>query len=621
MAAQLTLDVFTPSGSYDVAAFGTLDWLVYPGNANVVRKNATNYITIAKLATGSAFTDTGYTGAASLTWSGGAPTASGSTTGGVYTGSSAILTSGTGWEISIPADTSPRTVRIFCGTYSCSLSLSATLSDGSAPAKTFVSAVPAANTGFVNYVDLTFAAGSAGQTLKVQVKIGSGANNSNVSLQAVALQGTAPAGGGLGAPQAPTVSATPGVDSATITITPGTTGGAPITGYGAKIYAADDNSLLGSATGTSSPLTVGGLPKRVSYAKGTVTNSAGYTSSESAASATFTPISSQPDPVPVRFDFPASYEILSSAVEPVSDIISVSVTPNDVTVQGGVIQQFVADVRVTNGANPAVQWSGSGGLVGLTGEFVATVSDKDQIIFVRATSVQDPRKWGEARVFVPAKVVVVPQVSSVEITPAAVTVAGRGTVQFTAKVNGPNNPSQAGTWETTLGSITAQGFVMAPAAAFMDQIGTAKFTSDLDPTQSGTALFVVEAVKTVQDFIPSAARTVRILPGRLAYAVGSHWSLSTAGPVGSKDPNAVIDVPFDWSAWLADIGRVSLSKVEFLLGGGLVKEGVVAANDGGTVLVSGGTPGTAGTITCRITTATNPSRTEDRTVVLQIQEQ
>jgi len=111
------------------------------------------------------------------------------------------------------------------------------------------------------------------------------------------------------------------------------------------------------------------------------------------------------------------------------------------------------------------------------------------------------------------------------------------------------------------------------------------------------------------------------LPGRQAFATGSHWQASSAGPVGAKDPNSTIDIPFDWSAWLADIGGAKLSQVEFFLGGGLVDEGKVPTLSGGVMFVSGGDPGTSATITCRITTATVPPRVEDRTVVLQIREQ
>lgn len=129
------------------------------------------------------------------------------------------------------------------------------------------------------------------------------------------------------------------------------------------------------------------------------------------------------------------------------------------------------------------------------------------------------------------------------------------------------------------------------------------------------------------NFVPSVSRAVRILPGRQAYDAGPFWAVGgTAGPVGNKDPNSTIDIPFDWSAWLADIGSPPISKMEFLLSPGLVSAGAVPTVVGGeviggAVMVSEGVLGTAHTVTCRITTATEPARIEDRSVVLQIRDQ
>lgn len=123
-------------------------------------------------------------------------------------------------------------------------------------------------------------------------------------------------------------------------------------------------------------------------------------------------------------------------------------------------------------------------------------------------------------------------------------------------------------------------------------------------------------------FTPSVSRTVRILAGRNAYDTGSFWTVNAAtGPVGSKDPQSTIDIPFDWTNWLADIGGASLSAVDFILSAGLVSAAGIPSAVGGTLFVSGGVVGTNYSITCRITTATTPLRIEERTVVLQVKEQ
>lgn len=124
------------------------------------------------------------------------------------------------------------------------------------------------------------------------------------------------------------------------------------------------------------------------------------------------------------------------------------------------------------------------------------------------------------------------------------------------------------------------------------------------------------------NFTPSASRSIRIRPGKVPYDVGSFWTLGgTSGPVGTKDPNSNIDISFDWTEWLADIGNVPLADVFFILGGGLESQGAISNATGGTVFVSGGALNTDCTITCRVTTDTVPVRIEDRTVVLRIRDQ
>lgn len=123
-------------------------------------------------------------------------------------------------------------------------------------------------------------------------------------------------------------------------------------------------------------------------------------------------------------------------------------------------------------------------------------------------------------------------------------------------------------------------------------------------------------------FTPSTSRTVKVLAGRSAYDVGPFWTVSgNAGPIGSKDPNSTIDIHFDWTNWLADIGGAQLSAVDFILSPGLISSAGIPTTVGGTVFVSGGSIGQNLSITCRITTATTPARIEDRTIVLQIKEQ
>lgn len=88
-------------------------------------------------------------------------------------------------------------------------------------------------------------------------------------------------------------------------------------------------------------------------------------------------------------------------------------------------------------------------------------------------------------------------------------------------------------------------------------------------------------------------------------------------PKGIKDPNAVLDYPIDFSAWLADIVDAYASHTVACTGG-LVCDS--SSEDAGviTVLLSAGTLGQTATFTVRITTAAG--RIDDRTFYLKIQE-
>jgi hypothetical protein len=123
-------------------------------------------------------------------------------------------------------------------------------------------------------------------------------------------------------------------------------------------------------------------------------------------------------------------------------------------------------------------------------------------------------------------------------------------------------------------------------------------------------------------FMPSPARTVSVsaTDATKPFIVGTFWNMSNPKtPKGRKDPGAVIDISFDWSAYLADVGD-TVTEVAFLLTGDLVQVGKwITGGTLCTVLVSGGTVGQA-SITCRITTTSLPVRIDERTVFLKIEE-
>lgn len=91
-----------------------------------------------------------------------------------------------------------------------------------------------------------------------------------------------------------------------------------------------------------------------------------------------------------------------------------------------------------------------------------------------------------------------------------------------------------------------------------------------------------------------------------------------------KDPNAVLDYPFDWAAWLTLNGGDTIASAEFIVDPSLTV--VLQASDSttATVWLSGGVKPATGSnklrVTCRITTNNTPPRTDDRSIFLRMVE-
>ena len=95
---------------------------------------------------------------------------------------------GDGMKITAPAGTAIRTLTVYVGGYNSGGTLTASLSDNSAPAY-FDSSLAKAGDSFYGYYTLTYQAASANQTLTVIWKQNSkGSGDGNVSLYAATLQ-------------------------------------------------------------------------------------------------------------------------------------------------------------------------------------------------------------------------------------------------------------------------------------------------------------------------------------------------------------------------------------------------------------------------------------------------
>lgn len=98
-------------------------------------------------------------------------------------------------------------------------------------------------------------------------------------------------------------------------------------------------------------------------------------------------------------------------------------------------------------------------------------------------------------------------------------------------------------------------------------------------------------------------------------------------PTIDKDPNAVLDYVWDWSAWLAVVGDSIASHLVIV--STLNEEGVATtltldqhSHTAGTVTawLSGGTAGEKVKVTCRITTSNTIPRIDDRSVYIKLKE-
>ncbi|RKT47461.1 PKD domain-containing protein [Thiocapsa rosea] len=180
---ELTPSLTTPTGTANLTAEGATDWTHWGiDTALSISRKAGVSSQIGTLSTvgGSAlrFNDTGGARLA-YSWNDGAPTASATTRAGLY-----ISGLNKGYELSVPADTSARTLTLYLGGYKTRGQLEVRLSDNSAPAYTV--AVEDLGTAFDRRIALTYRAASAGQQLIVRyIQVRSGGN---ITLQAATLQ-------------------------------------------------------------------------------------------------------------------------------------------------------------------------------------------------------------------------------------------------------------------------------------------------------------------------------------------------------------------------------------------------------------------------------------------------
>ena len=101
----------------------------------------------------------------------------------------------------------------------------------------------------------------------------------------------------------------------------------------------------------------------------------------------------------------------------------------------------------------------------------------------------------------------------------------------------------------------------------------------------------------------------------------SFWDITDpAKPKGIKDPNAILDYPISFAAWLTDIGDTYASHTILTSAGtgGLTCDSSSQSTGIITPILSGGVVGETAWFTIRI--VTTGGRTDDRTFYLKIKE-
>ena len=211
IAGTLSASVAATPATIDLTAAGTLDWARWGGGNYTAddpaaynhKASVTPLISTYTLVGPDAATSAEQwndAGTPLFTWSDGTPalTGDGLGNGGSFfpnTGNS-INGVGDGYQITVPASTTPQILKVFTGCYSALVNFNAALSDNSAPPYNDQSLDAQTGNGFNGVYTILFAAGSAGQTLTVTITMTNvyafDTNYANVTLEAAVLTGPSP---------------------------------------------------------------------------------------------------------------------------------------------------------------------------------------------------------------------------------------------------------------------------------------------------------------------------------------------------------------------------------------------------------------------------------------------
>jgi hypothetical protein len=208
----------------------------------------------------------------------------------------------------------------------------------------------------------------------------------------------------------------------------------------------------------------------------------------------------------------------SLPTSPPQPLITVTVTPNNITLLGGATQVFTA--AVTGTANTAVTWSvleSIGGTIDSSGLYTAPLATGGTFHVV-ATSKANPASLGGAAVAV--------QLTQLTISPSTVIVPPGGTQAFIAGVTGFANTSV--TWtiqETGGGTINSAGLYTAPSAegfyhviVTSAQVTTVSASATISVTTSAISFFPTGSLQKARGF----HTTTQLNSGKILVAGGAN---------------------------------------------------------------------------------------------------
>ena len=185
---QLSASSIASPGDVNLTAEGTTDWLHW-GRSSItsvnrkagVAQQISNFALIGNAAVKRFQAPAGVR--VSYAWSDGVPNSSSSTTAGLY-----VAGLGNGFSLSVPADTSSKTLKLYVGAWKARGRLDVSLSDGSAAP--FITFVDNPNGVIDRVISIDFSAASNDQILNITYVIEDNYNGGNITLSAAALAST-----------------------------------------------------------------------------------------------------------------------------------------------------------------------------------------------------------------------------------------------------------------------------------------------------------------------------------------------------------------------------------------------------------------------------------------------